>query len=312
MARTHWRLTTVVALFTALSLLAACSGALDEQKIFAGDDLVAREYVAVKTGPYDLKLSYLRAGDASKQRVIFVHGTPGQSEGWLRYLRATPADLEFIAVDRPGFGATEPLELVAELQHQAAAIAPLLVSRDGKKPILVGHSLGGPIVAELAATYADQIGGVVMLAGSVDPAQEEIKAIQYIGRYPPALWLLPKYLKNTNEEVFALKPELELLGKKLDKITSPMIIIHGTADDLVPYENVPYMLAKITQARPLELLTLEGQNHFLPWNSEGHVRAAIDRIVAGFPGGIRAHTTISVGKEETETGEFEPPARMVN
>ncbi len=204
-----------------LLLLSACSGLFSEGEDDVNSEAIAaryvengirRESVSVTLGDTITSVSYLIAGDPGGQRVIFVHGTPGSAKGWERYLANVTPGFEYIAIDRPGFGRTDPNHLVAALDHQAAALEPLLDTRSGKKPILIGHSLGGPIVAAAAANYPDRVGGIIELAGSVDPAQEKIKFIQYVGETPPFVWMLPKWLKNTNREVFALKAELIKLG----------------------------------------------------------------------------------------------------
>ncbi len=95
-------------------------------------------------------ISYLRAGDPGGQRVIFVHGTPGEARGWADFLLHVRPGFEYIAIDRPGFGESGPAGAVVSLAAQAQALAPLLVARDGRWPILVGHSLGGPVVVHAA------------------------------------------------------------------------------------------------------------------------------------------------------------------
>ncbi len=259
---------------------------------FDGNDLVARETISYSHDGKTVDLSVLRAGDPEGQQVIFVHGTPGSATAWLRYLENTPKGREYIAIDRPGFGYTKPDREEVSLDAQAAAVKAVMETRGGQKPVLVGHSLGGPIVAAVAANYPDDVGGVIPLAGSLDPGLEEIKFIQYLGETPPFVWLIPSALRHTNREVFALEDELERLEDKLHRITAPVVIIHGTMDDLVPFENVPFMQRRMVSAEPLETIVLTDQNHFLPWNSEMILRGAIDRIIDGFPGEPRYETIL--------------------
>jgi pimeloyl-ACP methyl ester carboxylesterase len=54
-----------------------------------------------------------------------------------------------------------------------------------------------------------------------------------------------------------------------------VLIVHGTEDKLVPVANVPFMQARLTGARCVRTTLLQGRNHFLPWNAEAEVRAAI-------------------------------------
>lgn len=260
-------------------VLVGCAGILiDSDPEFVSDDFVAREMVDVAING-GTKLSYLRAGEPGGQRVIFVHGTPGDAAGnWLDLLKNVPEGFEFFAVDRPGFGFTRPKSEVVELDAQAAALAPLFDTRQGRKTILAGHSLGGPVVAAAAANYPDQVGGILVLAGALDPNLEDVQFIQYVGNIPPISWLLPRMLRNANRELIALEDELKLLEPKLAAIQQPVTIIHGTDDKLVPYANVPFMEATMTGTRKLEVLRIEGMNHFLQWRQQDVIMDAVMKM----------------------------------
>lgn len=222
---------------------------------------------------------YASASDAKEklQPVIFVHGTPGSADAWKEYIHNAPDGFRFIAVDRPGFGSSEH-DVVPQLARQGDALAALMNQLD-HPVILVGHSLGGPIIARAAIDYPDQVGALVILAGSLDPGLEKINPLQHLGRMWPVSQLLPRALYNANLEIFALEGELEALGERLDDISMPVIILHGTKDGLVPFENVAYMEQMMTNAR-VEVVPLIGQNHFLPWNSRVFVDQAIKSAAA--------------------------------
>ena len=88
--------------------------------------------------------------------------------------------------------------------------------------------------------------------------------------------LYPEY-----ERFLALRAELDMLAPRLPAIRARVEIVHGTQDDLVPVANVAYMRKRLTGATCLATDLLDGQNHFLPWNSEHAVRAAIARALEG-------------------------------
>jgi pimeloyl-ACP methyl ester carboxylesterase len=224
------------------------------------------------------RISFLRAGDPAGTCVVLVHGTPGSATGWADYLTAPPAGADVVALDRPGFGASAPDGAVPSLAAQAAAVMALL-PMDRRPVVLLGHSLGAPIVAwaaaQLAAEQPERSVAIVMLAGSLDPAQERVHAMQHIGAWKPVQWLLPRTIRNANAELMALKPELEALGTILPSVKAKVVIVHGTADDLVPVANVAYMQERFSGARCISTVLLEGQNHFLPWNSEDAMREAL-------------------------------------
>lgn len=219
-------------------------------------------------------LGTLVAGDPRGPRVLLVHGTPGSAEGWTDYLLEPPPGVELVALDRPGFGRSGPDGALVCLAAQAAAVAALLPD-DGRRAVLVGHSLGGPIVARVAAEHADRVAAVVLLAASLDPALERIHRLQRIGAWPPVQALLPRSIRNSNAELMALRQQLVDLEALLPRVRAPVLIVHGSDDDLVPVANVPYLQARLSGARCLQTRLLPGRNHFLPWNAEHEVRAAI-------------------------------------
>jgi pimeloyl-ACP methyl ester carboxylesterase len=220
-------------------------------------------------------LSYLETGDPKGRLAIFVHGTPGEADGWADYLMNVPAGYRYVAIDRPGFGRSGPEDAVVSLAEQAKAVAALIRANDGGPAVLVGHSLGGPIVAQAAVDTPDLVAAIVILAGSLDPAQENIPFVQYVGDAWPISALLPRWLRNTNREIIALEPQLEALAPRLSKIQVPVTIVHGTEDDLVPFENVAFLKRHLTGTHAMDVTVLQGQNHFLPWNSKSYVDAAI-------------------------------------
>ena len=219
-------------------------------------------------------LSYLHAGESGGARVILVHGTPGSAAAWADYLLSPPPGIELVALDRPGFGGSGPEDAVTRLADQADAVAALLPP-DARPVVLLGHSLGGAVVARVAADRPDRVTALVLLAASLDPALEAVHPMQRLAAWPPIRALLPRAIRNANAELMALKPELQALDDALPRIKAKVVIVHGTDDDLVPVANVPFMQARLRGARCVRVVLLEGRNHFLPWNSEAAVRDAI-------------------------------------
>ncbi|WP_165491749.1 alpha/beta fold hydrolase [Egibacter rhizosphaerae] len=109
------------------------------------------------------ELHVLQAG-AGGPTVVFENGQGGMALDWHYVQPEIAAQSATLAYDRAGMGWSEPGPgprdlpvLVDELRavlHEAGAPTPY---------VLVGHSLGGPIVRAYAHTYPDEVAGLVLL-----------------------------------------------------------------------------------------------------------------------------------------------------
>lgn len=242
------------------------------------DELEAARFDYEVPGREGWSISAAKSGEGV--RVIYIHGTPGDARGWTNYVMDPVAGTESIALDRPGFGFSRPRKAVPALADQAAAIEPLLVEVDGRRPVLVGHSLGAPIALRVAAEHPEKVGALVLLGGSVDPDEERVLFIQRIGNFAFFPALLPRPLRNANREVLPLEKELEELGSLLERVTCPVVVVHGTKDRLVPYANVAYLEERLAHNDRVSWITLEGEDHFFIWTRPEIVRAAVERAIA--------------------------------
>lgn len=268
-----------------LALLAGCSipGPSSGKAELAALD---RQSIPVPNTP-GREVSYLHAGDPSLPQIVYIHGTPGDATAWADYLSDPIPGFESIAIDRPGFGRSvssrdprtdKPLRTaVPSFADQAAAIVPLLHVRNGRGAILVGHSLGGPIAARLAADHPELVGGLVILAGSLDPDQEVWAWYNEMATWWAVNWWIPDEMLIANAEVAQAKAQTTLLANMLPHITCPVVWVQGGKDGLVPPENAAYAKRMMTSAHPFELIELPDANHFLPWEHADVVRHAISR-----------------------------------
>jgi pimeloyl-ACP methyl ester carboxylesterase len=149
--------------------------------------------------------------DESKPLVLFIHGSPGDWTAWAQYLD----DPEFrgkahmIAVDRPGFGGSETGQVERSVSQQVREMAPLLSKASpGKKVLVVGHSYGGPVAARLVMDYPNRVTDLLILAGSIDPAQEKDEWYQIMAEWPWLKPIIPRAITVANEEIMALKQSL--------------------------------------------------------------------------------------------------------
>lgn len=110
------------------------------------------------------RLSYLDRGEGSP--IMLVHGTGGCWQNWLETIGPLSLHHRVIALDLPGFGDSEmPLERIS-IEGYADTVLALSEQLELQAPALIGHSLGGMVVAEAARRGPGDVGAVVMVGGT--------------------------------------------------------------------------------------------------------------------------------------------------
>lgn len=220
-----------------------------------------------------VNLHYAQTGNDTLPTLLFVHGTPGSWDAFKSYLKNKEL-LQFyriISIDRPGFGYSD-FGNAMNLSAQTSIISQWMDAVNNGKPfIIIGHSLGGPLVLKLAAARPQLIKEVVVLAGSQDPSAEKPEKWRPILFKTPLNYLVPGALRPSNEELWYLKKDLKEMTADYEKITCPVYILHGTKDILVPYSNVAYTQKMLTKTDSVFVTTFEKENHFIVWTREREI-----------------------------------------
>lgn len=233
----------------------------------------------------DRTMRYFQGGKEGQPAVIFVHGSPGNWEAWEKYLTDSLLcqEARIIAVDRLGYGGSTPGIPVASLEEHAASLRPLVESLHAVGPvILVGHSMGGPIIARAAMDYPTLVDGLLILAGSADPALEKVRGIQHFIKHKATRWLIPPDLDMSNRELLPHAEHLALMTPRWNSLAMPVTIMQGKKDALVPWKNAEYMQG-LMQAHPPKMVWFEDENHFIPWTQQAAVRAEIMSLLQAAP-----------------------------
>jgi len=227
-------------------------------------------------------INYVHVGKENKPLVLFVHGSPGSLSSFIHFL-ADSALLEksqLISVDRPGFGASNFGDAEPSLEKQAALLMPILEKYKDNRPItLVGHSLGGPVIARMAMDYPELVDGLVMVAPSIDPDLEPNEWFRGPLALPFLKWVLPRSIRASNDEIWKLKPELQGMQSMWSKIKAHTIVIQGDKDTLVPPGNADYAKKMLTDAS-VEFVLKEDMTHFVPWQYPELIRDAILQLIS--------------------------------
>lgn len=235
------------------------------------------DYIDQNLTVQDRNIHYIQTGNQDAPTLVFIHGSPGSWDAYKNYLTDPLLNQKFriIAPDRPGFGKSDFRNSIS-LRSQALILNQLLKHLDnGKSFTLIGHSYGGPLIVQMALEQPELYKNLVILAGALDPEAEKPEKWRKPLTWIPLKYLVPGALKPSNDELWMLKQDLKQLKSELHKLRPRTLIIHGKEDKLVPFQNVPFMEAQFSGVDSLKVISIEGENHFIPWNQEKLVKQSL-------------------------------------
>jgi pimeloyl-ACP methyl ester carboxylesterase len=215
----------------------------------------------------DFNLHFAKTGNDSFPTLFFVHGSPGSWDAFSVYMQDKDllAKFRIISIDRPGFGYSQ-FGNAKNLQEQSNIISPFLKYIDNKKAIyIIGHSLGGPLAIKLAADNPTAFTAIVLLAASVDPAEEAPEKWRGFVFNSSLSYFMPGAFKPSNEELWYFKKDIIPLSKQFVAITCPVFIVHGDKDKFVPVGNADYAKKMLVNAKSVSTTIIKGAPHFIPW-----------------------------------------------
>lgn len=105
-------------------------------------------------------LSYRRKGAGTP--LVLVHGYLGGAAQWQAEIDRFAGRFDVIAPDLPGYAGSAALPPTDRIADFAAAVVGLLDELGIGRFTLLGHSMGGMIVQELAATHPERIARLVL------------------------------------------------------------------------------------------------------------------------------------------------------
>jgi pimeloyl-ACP methyl ester carboxylesterase len=121
------------------------------------------------------------------------------------------------------------------------------------------------MLIQLNADNPGKFDGLVLLAGSVDPAEENKERWRYVLNTGVFTYLLPGAFRPSNTELVYFKKDVYALQDKFPLVTCKVYIVHGTEDKFVPVGNALYAQKKLINAAAIHLTLIPGANHFIPW-----------------------------------------------
>lgn len=219
-------------------------------------------YFKVDSLDLKIRVQHIKQAD-STINLVFFHGSPSSLSAWNGYLKdsilATKANLH--AVDRPGYGYSNFGDAMTSIKKQAIIMSALLNDYKLENVIAIGSSYGGPLAARLALINK-RVKGVIMISPAIDPNNEKKIWQAKFTQWWLTRWLCPTGYRVAGDEKTVHDKELALIANDWKNVTVPVFHIHGTIDDIVPYENVNYTKGVFPS---IKIITIPDTGHEIAW-----------------------------------------------
>lgn len=249
--------------FTSCTVLQWRSTDKEIKTYFDGKGIVS-EVSYFNVDSLDLKIRVQHVKQSKNDvNLLFFHGSPSSLSAWNGYFNDTLLikKAKMHAVDRPGYGYSNFGDEMTSIKTLARLMSNLIDAYELKNVIAIGSSYGGPLAARLAVENPN-VKAVVMISPAIDPKQEKKIWGSRLTQWWLTRWLIPTGYRVAGDEKTVHAKELELIEADWDKVSIPVLHIHGDIDDLVPYGNVNYSKEKFSN---IKIITTPNTGHEIAW-----------------------------------------------
>jgi pimeloyl-ACP methyl ester carboxylesterase len=229
--------------------------------------------------------------------LLYWHGAGGGGP-WQRHHALLAEKFTVYAPDHPGWGASDSPEWMDTITDYVLHHDSLNRALGVKRPALVGHSLGGWMAAEYAATYPDSISHLVLINAAGYPFDDTDAVPDFfatVARGGPELAQMLFYSMAAAAAYFPAEPTPEYrlgvyhtltstarvawhswfeekLPRRLARVSAPALLLWGAQERLFPVSLGQEYAASIPGSK---LTILEECGHMMPIEKPEEMCAAI-------------------------------------
>jgi pimeloyl-ACP methyl ester carboxylesterase len=114
------------------------------------------------------KIHYTSEGKGS-EALVLVHGWGSNLDFWRAQVPELAKRARVIALDLPGHGKSDKPETTYSMDYFAAAIDAVMKDAKVERAVLVGHSMGTPVIRQYYRKYPQKTLALVIVDGGLRP-----------------------------------------------------------------------------------------------------------------------------------------------
>jgi pimeloyl-ACP methyl ester carboxylesterase len=233
-----------------------------------------------------LQIRFAESGGSASQRLVLTSPWPESLYAFERVWPRLSRTARLLAVDLPGFGRSQQRTSLMSPMAMSDFLISILDDWDIRDPHLICPGTGTAAALFTAANHPGRVRSLVIGGGgaayplAVGEALQDLIRAPGIGAFRPQdpRALVQGMMTELGPAAPASYPEqLRLLAGRLPGIFTPVQIITGRRDRLVPVANAEFLLARLPNSR-LEVLDA---GHFVWEEAAGPYAAIITAWVNG-------------------------------
>ena len=223
-----------------------------------------------------MEIAYERHGKGVP--LVLLHGYPLDHSIWEPVVPYLENGFDLIMPDLRGFGESDAPAGTYGMADFAADVATLLNALNVWQAAIAGHSMGGYVALAFARAHPQRVLGLGLVASQVLPDAPEKKA----GRYEEVEHILSHGVKDVADGIsgklttdsdlqawfraliLSQRPQglagaLRAMAERPDSsgllpgVNFPVVLVHGSADILIPVERARAVKATVPEAQLVEI-----------------------------------------------------------
>jgi pimeloyl-ACP methyl ester carboxylesterase len=217
-----------------------------------------------------LRIHYVTHGEG-KEALVFVHGGVGSLNNWKLQMEAFNGKKRLILLDLPGHGLSDKPRVTYSMNLLAQAIDAVLRDAKVDKAVLVGISMGTPVIRQFYRRYPEKTEALVFVDGPLRP----LAPTQEIGEEFIAQFRRPDYLeaaRRFNAGLMTPKIPAEMREQILNSwAKTPQYVIVSVLEQVILPNSDP----AIWKADPIKVpvLGVYTRKDYVPADNEQHLRS---------------------------------------
>jgi pimeloyl-ACP methyl ester carboxylesterase len=266
--------------------------------------------ISPRVGTFDgLQIRYADSGGAREHTLLLTAPWPESIFAFDRMWQTLSDAARLFAIDLPGFGGSERRDELLSPRAMGGFLSRLIEEADLGTPHIVGPDVGTSAALFAAADYPERVSGLVVGSGGtaiplqlgeslaakvLDPDLDKYRRMDPRDLVDPAIDTIkggvPDQIRDDYRASYAgdryvesmryvrrYPEELPVLERLLPRISTPVTIINGGHDPVVPVANAEFLDARLPNSR----MVIIDAGHFVWEEQPAQYAAAILDAIGG-------------------------------